>query len=131
MAAYRLPYLLAGDALVMKQDSKYYEFFYNDLVPGKHYVPVKRDLSNLVENIKWAKKHDKEALEIAKSARQFARDNLLPHNVLCYHVALFYVSNSNGNYTDSTSFIFSLNICHRITCWVFFCFLHFRNGVSA
>ncbi|KAK1133906.1 hypothetical protein K0M31_011692 [Melipona bicolor] len=90
VAAYRFPYLLAGDALVFKQESKYYEFFYNSLVPRKHYVPIKRDLSNLVEKIMWAKKHDLEALQITRSARQFARDNLLPHNVLCYHVVLFH-----------------------------------------
>lgn len=90
VAAYRFPYLLAGDSVVLKQKSEYYEFFYNDLVPGEHYVPVKSDLSDLVEKIMWAKEHDEEALKIAKSARQFARDNLLPRNVLCYHVALFH-----------------------------------------
>lgn len=89
VAAYRFPYLLAGDSLVLKQKSKYYEYFYNDAVPGKHYMPVKSDLSDLVEKITWAKKHDKDALEIAKAARQFARDNLLPRDVLCYHVVLF------------------------------------------
>nr|XP_033331176.1 protein O-glucosyltransferase 2-like [Megalopta genalis] len=89
VAAYRFPYLLAGDSLVLKQKSKYYEFFYNDLIPGKHYVPVESDLSNLVKKITWAKEHDKDALEIAKTARQFARDNLLPRDVLCYHVVLF------------------------------------------
>ncbi|XP_024220735.2 protein O-glucosyltransferase 2 isoform X2 [Bombus impatiens] len=90
VAAYRLPYLLAGDALLLKQESKYYEFFYNNLVAGKHYISVKRDLSDLVEKIMWAKEHDQKVLQIAKSARQFARDNLLPDNVLCYHVVLFH-----------------------------------------
>ncbi|KZC09703.1 KDEL motif-containing protein 1 [Dufourea novaeangliae] len=89
VAAYRAPYLLAGDSLVLKQKSVYYEFFYNDLVPGKHYVPIKSDLSDLVEKVMWAKKHDEDALEITKAARQFARDNLLPRDVLCYHVVLF------------------------------------------
>ncbi|XP_053987875.1 protein O-glucosyltransferase 2-like isoform X1 [Hylaeus volcanicus] len=89
VAAYRFPYLLAGDSLVLKQNSKYYEFFYNDLKPGEHYMPVNSDLSDLVEKIIWAKEHDEEALKIAKSARQFTRDNLLPRDVLCYHVVLF------------------------------------------
>ncbi|XP_076674774.1 protein O-glucosyltransferase 2 isoform X2 [Andrena cerasifolii] len=89
VAAYRFPYLLAGDSLVLKQESKYYEFFYNNLVPGGHYVSVKSDLSDLVDKLTWAKEHDEEALRIAKSARQFARDNLLPRDVLCYHVVLF------------------------------------------
>ena len=58
VAAYRLPYLLAGDALVLKQESPYYEHFYRDLQPWVHYVPFKRDLSDLEEKIKWAMAND-------------------------------------------------------------------------
>ncbi|KAL2720809.1 protein O-glucosyltransferase 2-like [Vespula squamosa] len=88
VAAYRFPYLLAGDSLVLKQKSKYYEFFYNDLIPETHYVLVKRDLSDLVDKIKWAKKNDRIALNISKTARQFIRDNLLPQHVFCYYSVL-------------------------------------------
>ena len=49
VAAYRLPFLLAGGALVVKQKSDYYEHFYNDLTPGQHYLEVAHDLSDLVE----------------------------------------------------------------------------------
>lgn len=91
VAAYRFPYLLAGDSLVFKQESKYYEFFYKDLTPGLHYVSVKSDLSDLVDKIQRAKEHDEEGLKIAKSARQFARDNLLPRDILCYYTFLFHV----------------------------------------
>lgn len=58
MAAYRLPYLLAGDSLVLKQQSPYYEHFYGDLRPWIHYVPFKRDLSDLEEKLKWAMDND-------------------------------------------------------------------------
>ena len=58
VAAYRLPYLLGGDTLVLKQESHYYEHFYKDLEPYKHYVPFKRDLSDLEEKIEWAKTND-------------------------------------------------------------------------
>lgn len=91
VAAYRFPYLLAGDSLVFKQESKYYEFFYKALTPGLHYVSVKSDLSNLVEKIMWAKEHDEDGSKIAKSARQFVRDNLLPRDILCYYTVLFHV----------------------------------------
>ncbi|EZA48857.1 KDEL motif-containing protein [Ooceraea biroi] len=91
VAAYRFPYLLAGDSLVFKQESKYYEFFYEDLIPEVHYMPVKSDLSDLVDKITWAKEHDEDGLKIVKSARQFARDNLLPRDILCYHTVLFHV----------------------------------------
>ena len=59
VAAYRLPYLLAGDSLVLRQDSPYYEHFYHDLQAWQHYVPFKRDLSDLEERIEWARNNDK------------------------------------------------------------------------
>jgi len=58
VAAYRLPYLLAGDSVILKQDSHYYEFFYKQLRPYVHYIPVKADLSDLLDRIQWAKQHD-------------------------------------------------------------------------
>lgn len=60
VAAYRLPYLLAGNSVVLKQDSIYYEHFYNELQPWKHYIPFKSDLSDLLEKLQWAKEHDEE-----------------------------------------------------------------------
>ena len=31
VAAYRFPYLLAGDSVILKQDSPYYEYFYKEV----------------------------------------------------------------------------------------------------
>ena len=45
VAAYRFPYLLAGSSVVFKQDSTYYEHFYKKLLPNKHFIPFKQDLS--------------------------------------------------------------------------------------
>lgn len=91
MAAYRLAYLLAGGGLILKQDSPYYEHYYSNLEPWVHYVPVSRDLSDLVEKVKWAKEHDTEAAKIAENARRFANEHLLPQDVICYHAVLFKV----------------------------------------
>ena len=90
VAAYRLPFLLAGGALVFKADSPYYEHFYPSLTPWQHYVPVKADLSDLLEKIQWAKDHDQEAQVISRRAAQFARTHLTPHPVLCYHAQLLH-----------------------------------------
>lgn len=60
VAAYRLPYLLAGDSVVLKHDSIYYEHFYKQLQPWVHYIPFKADLSDLLEKIQWARDHDEE-----------------------------------------------------------------------
>lgn len=88
VAAYRFPYLLAGDSVVFKQESDYYEHFYKLLTPMVHYIPFKKDLSDLIEKLNWAKQHDEEARNIAKNARSFTKENLLPHNIFCYYAVL-------------------------------------------
>ncbi|XP_034273906.1 protein O-glucosyltransferase 2 isoform X2 [Pantherophis guttatus] len=89
VAAYRLPYLLAGNSLVLKQDSIYYEHFYNELQPWKHFVPFKNDLSDLMEKLQWAKDHDEEAKKIAKAGQEFARNALMGDHIFCYYFKLF------------------------------------------
>ena len=64
VAAYRLPYLLAGDSLVIKQDSPYYEHFYSQLEPWVHYVPMSRDLGDVEERVQWARDHDGEVSRV-------------------------------------------------------------------
>lgn len=78
--------------MVLKQDSPYYEHFYHQLKPWEHYVPVRRDLSDLKERVLWAQEHDDEAYRIAQNARKFANENLLPQHIVCYHAVLFSVS---------------------------------------
>lgn len=90
MAAYRFPYLLAGGSLIFKQDSSYYEHFYNELSPNIHYIPIRRDLSDVVEKLKWAKDNDELTKEIAKNGQRFARENLLPKHVFCYYTRLLH-----------------------------------------
>lgn len=75
VAAYRYPYLMLGDSLVLKQDSPYYEHFYMALKPWKHYIPIKRNLSDPVEKVEWAQENDGEAKKTAKGQLS-ARDLL-------------------------------------------------------
>ncbi|XP_030588116.1 protein O-glucosyltransferase 3 [Archocentrus centrarchus] len=85
VAAYRFPYLMLGNSLVLKQDSQYYEHFYSHLKAGTHYVPVKRNLSDLLEKISWAKENDAEAREIARAGQAAARELLQPSRLYCYY----------------------------------------------
>jgi hypothetical protein len=48
-------------------------WFESHLVPYKNYVPVRYDLSNLVEVIDWLVEHDAEAKAIAEGALELAR----------------------------------------------------------
>ncbi|KAL5467022.1 hypothetical protein EMCRGX_G031189 [Ephydatia muelleri] len=88
VAAYRLPFLLAGGSLVFKQDSEYYEHFYHRLSPWKHYIPLQRSLDDLPEKLKWAKEHNDQAKEIALNGAQLVQDHLLPQPIFCYIVTL-------------------------------------------
>ena len=36
-----------------------------DLIPFEHFIPVKQDLSDLIEMTQWLKSHDKESQKIA------------------------------------------------------------------
>uniref|UniRef100_A0A4W3HNI8 Protein O-glucosyltransferase 3 n=1 Tax=Callorhinchus milii TaxID=7868 RepID=A0A4W3HNI8_CALMI len=85
VAAYRFPYLMMGDSLVLKQDSQYYEHFYRSLKPLEHYIPFKRDLSDLIERIKWVKDNDAEAQKIARAGQALARELLQPSRLYCYY----------------------------------------------
>lgn len=58
VAAYRLPYLLVGDSVILKQHSEFYEHFYADLKPNVHFIGVKPDLSNLLDKLLWAMNND-------------------------------------------------------------------------
>jgi protein glucosyltransferase len=49
------------------------EWFYSDIKPWVHYVPVKADFSDLFEKIDWLRKNDEEAQRIVKRAEVFSR----------------------------------------------------------
>ncbi|PIK61812.1 putative KDEL motif-containing protein 1 isoform X1, partial [Apostichopus japonicus] len=85
VAAYRLPYLLAGDSLVFKHNSTYYEHFYKQLRPWEHYIPFEQDLSDLEEKLRWAMDNDEKAKQIAENGSEFARSNLLSNRIFCYY----------------------------------------------
>ncbi|XP_044211368.1 protein O-glucosyltransferase 3 [Thunnus albacares] len=91
VAAYRFPYLMLGNSLVLKQDSQFYEHFYSHLRAGTHYVPVKRNLSDLLEKIKWAKENDSEAQEIARAGQAAARELLQPSRLYCYYYRVLHM----------------------------------------
>ncbi|XP_055634430.1 protein O-glucosyltransferase 2-like [Toxorhynchites rutilus septentrionalis] len=89
VASYRFPYLLGGSSVVFKQDSKYYEHFYSKLQSGVQYIPIKKDLSDLIQSIEQAKSMEENMLEIRNNAKIFAEENLLPKSILCYYGNLF------------------------------------------
>ena len=44
------------------------EWFYHDLKPWEHYVPIKKDFSDLKEKVEWLRQNDEEAKRIVNRA---------------------------------------------------------------
>jgi hypothetical protein len=63
---------LLSNSCVLRQDPIATEWYETWLVPFVHFVPVKYDLSDLIEKIEWAKEHDEECSRIAQQGRAFA-----------------------------------------------------------
>lgn len=72
--------MLLGSVLLMI-DSEYTLWYSHLLKPYVHYIPIKKDLSNLIETIVWCRDHDELSETIAKNSLQFAKD-LLKFEVL-------------------------------------------------
>lgn len=80
----RFPLLLHTNSLVFKSVTDSIQWFYGKIKPYTHFVPVAEDLSDLVTQIKWAKKHDKKCKEISDNARQLADEVLSQESVYLY-----------------------------------------------
>lgn len=90
VAAYRMPQLAAQGSAVVLHESEYYEHWYRDLVPYKHYVPMAGDFSNLTDVLEWLQTHDDEAKQIGSNLRQFALEHLSPASIKCFFYVFFY-----------------------------------------
>lgn len=56
-----------------------------------HFIPIKRDLSNLIDQLDWARKNDESARKISRQAQNFVNERLTPDKIICYHVVLIKV----------------------------------------
>lgn len=64
-ASFRFKHLFLCNSLVFHVGDEWLEFFYDELKPWVHYIPVKQDLSDAKELLEFAKENDKVAKEIA------------------------------------------------------------------
>jgi Glycosyl transferase family 90 len=93
----RITALLCYNSVIIKVEPQYIDYFFNDLKPWKHYVPVKRDLSDLTENVRFVMdpKNDASIREIVASANQFCAERLVATQLALdlLHVWNHYVQN--------------------------------------
>lgn len=79
---------LLSNSLVVKQESSHEQWFYPLFKPYEHYVPVKHDLSDLEQVIKWLEANDDRAQQIAENATKQIEKYLQPDMLDAYIVAL-------------------------------------------
>lgn len=60
---------LFSSSVVIKIDSHFEQWYYKDLIPWKHYIPVLGNMSDLQEKIEWARENDDECQRIAERGR--------------------------------------------------------------
>ncbi len=72
----RLKHLMWSHRPLLLVDRPHKEFFFEFMQPYIHYIPVKRDLSDLVEKTEWCLQNYNEAQKIAENAYKFAKKYL-------------------------------------------------------
>lgn len=72
----RLKFLLFTKRLLFLQDRQWKEYFWFDLKPYVHFIPVKNDLSDLLEQYEMIEGNPKLYQEIVANAYQYACTNL-------------------------------------------------------
>lgn len=102
-AAFRLGRQLKSGSTIIIPKSKYKMWFSDKLVPMKHYVPVKEDLSDLVKQVKWCLANDTKCKRIGENAQilhneLFSKDRLL--NEMKFMLKDIALNRSKNNFMD-------------------------------
>lgn len=99
VAAFRLSMELSMGSVILYVENPWKIWYTDMLKPYKHYVPVKKDLSNLIDRIDWCRKHQKECQEIAQNAKEFYNTYLQKDGILDYmQKAIVDLKNKMGVY---------------------------------
>jgi len=99
VAAFRLGHEFSLGSVILIPKSKYCLWFSYLLKPFEHYVPVKEDLSDLIEQIKWCKNNDSECKKIAKNGLEFYNTYLNKNGIFDYvQQLLFQITPKNLNF---------------------------------
>lgn len=83
-----LSMLLFSGSCIIRVNSVWKSWYDDFLIPEKHYVSVKSDLTDLEDKILWCISHDDECKTIGMNAREFAVKYLSTNGILDYFQVL-------------------------------------------
>ena len=103
VSAFRLSYEMNMGSVILLVESDW-KLWYSDMIkPYVHYVPVKKDLSDLVAIIEWCKENDEKCNEIAENAVAFYDKYLQKKGILDFmQKTLIELKNHTGFYLYNT-----------------------------
>ena len=76
-----LRWKLYSGSVVLKHITPFRQWYYDELLPFVHYIPIKNDFSDLNEKIEWCRQNQKLCKEIGKNGRKFVKDKLNYKNI--------------------------------------------------
>ena len=77
----RVPWIMASNSVLLKQETKKIQWFYQALQPYINYVPIKENLTDIFNQIDWMKNHDKELKQISLNSQNFIKNELMPDHI--------------------------------------------------
>lgn len=80
----RLMSQLASNSVVLKPNSDNAEYWYSELVPWEHYIPYKKDTSDLAQVIETVLKNQTLLEHISHQSTSFVLSRLNPSRIMCY-----------------------------------------------
>ena len=83
-SAFRLCLELSMGSVVLLVGSKYKLWIHDMIRPYEHYVPIREDLSDLYDIIRWCKNNENKCLEIINNARNFYNQSLSRNGIFDY-----------------------------------------------
>ena len=87
-ASFRYKHLFLCKSLVLNVDSDWIEFFYPELKPWVHFIPIAKDYSDLEEKLMFLSENDEIAQNIAQNGFNFIWNHLTLDSVQCYWTQL-------------------------------------------
>ncbi len=74
--AERIRLHMFASSVLFKHEAECMEWFYYLMKPWEHYVPFNLMMTDLAENVEWARQNDQKCQDIVKNANEFAKEYL-------------------------------------------------------
>lgn len=129
VSAFRLSSEFRMNSVVLIVNSDYKLWFSHLLKPYVHYVPVLKDLSDLISQIKWCIDHDAECKKIAYNGLLFYEKYLSKNGIFNYLETNLKIIYKNKNLKNLLNVSLSKSVHDKPNIAVISCFRDKGNGV--